>query len=246
MKTDPRVADLVQAGAIRFALFLPQYVRDAATGEIRGLGTGFIAMELVRALASRLGVTMQVVEQPSPPKAVECLKAGGCDAMFFGIEPSRVEQVDFTPPAFQFEYAYLVPAGSSIRSIADVDRPGVRIAIVQSHASALALRRIVTRAELVGTELPETTLALLRAGQAEVFGFPKAELIEYAHALPGSRVLDEAFGVNRVAMAVAKGQPGRLAYFGEFIEEAKASGLVQRAMDRGGLHGFQVSPLEAR
>jgi polar amino acid transport system substrate-binding protein len=240
--TDERVADLTRAGQIRLALFLPQYARDSVTGELRGLGTGFIAIEVIRALAKGLAIEMQIIEEPTPPRAVETLKAGGCDVVLFGIEPSRVAQVDFTPPLFQFDYAFLVPAGSTIRRIADVDKTGCRIAVVHSHASELALRRIVKHAELVGTELPEATLELLRDGGADVFAFPRAELMEYAAKLPGSRVLDEAFGVNRVGIAVAKGQPGRLAYFTEFAEAAKASGLVQHAIDRGGLHAFQVSP----
>jgi len=241
---DERVADLIGAGRIRLALFLPQYARDSRTGELRGVGTGFVAIELVRALAARLAIEMQVIEEPTPPHAVETLKAGGCDVVFFGIEPSRVAQVDFTPPLFQFDYAYLLPPGSTIRSIADVDKPGHRIATVQSHASALALRRMVKHAELVGSELPEATLDLLRAGGAEAFAFPRAELLEYSATLPGSRVLDEAYGNNRVGIAVAKGQPGRLGYLTEFVEQAKASGLVQRALDRGGLHAFRVSPPE--
>jgi polar amino acid transport system substrate-binding protein len=241
---DARVADLVEAGRIRLALFLPQYVKDSGIGELRGMGTGFIALELTRALAARLAIKMQVIEEPTPPRAVETLKAGGCDVVFFGIEPSRVAQVDFTPPLFQFDYAYLVPPGSAIRGIPDVDKPGHRIATVHNHASALALRRIVKHAELVGTDLPEETLELLRGGGADVFAFPRAELVEYCAALPGSRVLDEAFGVNRVGIAVAKGQPGRLAYLSEFAEEAKASGVVQRAIDQGGLPAFQVSPPE--
>jgi polar amino acid transport system substrate-binding protein len=242
MKTDPRVADLVQAGKIRLALFLPQYARDSNSGALRGTGTGYLALEIVRALAARLEIEMQLIEQPTPPAAVECLKAGGCDVLFFGIEPSRVEQVDFTPPVFQFDYTYMVPDGSSIQRVADVDRPGVRIAIVQSHASALALKRLVKHAEMVGSALPEEGFDLLRAGKADAFALPRDVLLEFAPLLPGSRVLAEAFGINRIGAAVAKGQPGRLAYIGEFVEEAKASGLVQRAIESGGLHEFQVSP----
>jgi polar amino acid transport system substrate-binding protein len=162
--------------------------------------------------------------------------------IFFGIEPSRVEQVDFTPPVFQFDYTCLVPAGSSIRRFADADRPGVRIAIVQSHASALALRRIVKHAELVGAELPDEGFDLLRAGKADAFALPRDQLLDYSATLPGSHVLEQAYGINRVGAAVAKGQAGRLAYISEFVEEAKASGLIQRAIDGGSLHEFQVSP----
>src|SRR5271154_2569812 len=95
---DPRVTDLVQSGKIRTALFLPQYTKDAATGELRGLGTGFVAIEIARALAARLGVAMAVIEHPTPPKAAESLATGACDIAFLGIEPSRAAGPRPSPP----------------------------------------------------------------------------------------------------------------------------------------------------
>lgn len=242
MASDPRVANIVRNGRIRLALFLPQYVNDHASGGLRGLGTGFVALAFVRAMAERLGIAMEVLELATPPLAVACVKTGGCEVAFLGFEPSRAAQVDFSPPVFQFDYTYLVPAGSAIRSVTDVDRGGIRIAIVESHASALALKRLAKHATLVGTELPDTAFALLRDGHADAFALPRDQLIDYARELPGSRVLDDAYGINHVGIAVAKGQPARLAYVSECVAEAKASGLVQRAIEDGSLHGFQVSP----
>jgi polar amino acid transport system substrate-binding protein len=54
---------------------------------------------------------------------------------------------------------------------------------------------------------------------------------------------DAALRVISVAMAVPKGKTERLAYVGEFVEEAKASGLVQRVIERAGRTGLQVVPL---
>ncbi len=167
--SDPRVADLVQAGKLRAALFLPQYVEDAVTGELHGRGTGVAGVEIARALAARIGIAVQMVGYPTPPSAVAALKAGACDLAFLGIEPSRAAELDFSPALFQFDYTYLVPAGSAIRSVADADRPGFRIAVVRNHASDLALRRIVKQAELVGAELPEAAFELLRAGTVDAF-----------------------------------------------------------------------------
>lgn len=239
---DPRIADLVQAGKIRTALFLPQYTKDSATGEIRGLGMGVIALEVARALAARLSVQMLVMEQPTPPKAVECLKTSACDVMFLGIEPSRLTEVDFTPSIAQFDYTYLVPSGSSIRSIADADRPGGHIATVRGHAAAIVLGHIVKHAEILAVDLPDAAFDLLRTGKADAFALPREQLLHYAAKLPGSRVLEEAYGANRTGMAIRKGQPSRLDYISEFVEEAKASGMIQRIIDRAGLRGFQVSP----
>jgi polar amino acid transport system substrate-binding protein len=241
---DPRAADLVRSGEIRIALFLPQYARDAASGALRGVGAGFLAIEIGRVLAERLGIAMAVMELPTPSKTVECLKARACDVAFLGIEPSRAAAVDFTPPVIQFDYTYLVPPGSPIQNIAEADAPGRRITAVGNHASTMTLRRMVRHAELIQTELPNEAFALLRAGTVDAFALPREQLLDYSLELPGSRVLAESYGINRVAMAIPKGQSDRLAFFSDFVEEVKASGLVAHIIARGALRGFEVAPPE--
>jgi polar amino acid transport system substrate-binding protein len=236
---DPRVADLAAAGAISLALFLPQYAEEGT--DIRGVGTGFIAIDIMGVLAARLGIAAQVIKYPSPKVAVAGLQGAACDVAFLGIEPSRAAVVDFSPALFQFDYSLLVPAGSTIASMADADRAGRRIGLVDSHASALALRRIVKQAGLVGVELPESAFALLKEAKVDALAFPRDQLLDFAGRLPGARVLAEGYGVNRVGMAVAKGRTGLLSYLTEFAERAKASGLVQHAIERGNLRGFDVA-----
>jgi hypothetical protein len=40
---------------------------------------------------------------------------------------------------------------------------------------------------------------------------------------------------------VPKGQTARLAYISDFVEQARASGVVQRAIDRSGQGGFRAA-----
>jgi polar amino acid transport system substrate-binding protein len=159
---------------------------------------------------------------------------------FMGPDPSRIG-VDFSPPILQLDYTFLVPAASSIQRIADVDRPGVRIAVVSDHASTLTLSRILKHAQLVYAATPDPTFELLRSGQADAFASIRGVLLAYSARLPGSRVLDEHYGANLLGMVVPKGQAARLAYISEFIEQAKASGLVQQAIERAGLPGYKVA-----
>src|SRR4051812_11261112 len=84
---DPRVADIVSAGKLRVGLFLPQYTKDQATGEIRGYGSGTVHVQIAHALAARLGVEVELLGYPTPPAVVECLKAGACDVGFMGNNP---------------------------------------------------------------------------------------------------------------------------------------------------------------
>src|SRR4029450_14059806 len=90
---DPRRAALVKAGKIRVGLFLPQYIKDPATGEIKG-----VWVEIARALAARIGVQVVLLEHPTPPKVVECLKARACDGIFLPFDARAANDGEFSSP----------------------------------------------------------------------------------------------------------------------------------------------------
>ncbi len=238
---DPRVADLVGAGRVRVGIGLgtsPLAIKDPATGEVRGP-----ALDLGRALAKRIGVEFVPVEYPRPGAVMEGVRTGAWDVAFLAIDPARAAEADFSPPAYEYDLTFLVPAGSSIRNVADADEPGVRIATPRGDASDLRLTRMLKRAELVRTDTIAAGFDLLRAGQVDVRAGVRPGLLRDSAQLPGSRVLEDRFGVIRVAALVPKGHAGRLAYISEFIEQAKASGLVQQAIERAGLRAVvQVAP----
>lgn len=234
---DVRVADLVRSGKLRAGLFLSQFIKDPATGELKS-----VWVETARALAARIGVRLVLLEHPTPPNVVECLKVGACDLVFLPFDARAANAGDFSSPFIQFEYTLLVPTGSSIRSIADAERPNVRIAAVRNHASTAPLTRTLKLPELVYAETPEATFDLLRTGRADAMASARNTLLGYSEQLAGSRVLNDHYGANLNRIVVPKGHEGRLAYINEFVEEAKASGLIQKAIDRAGPRGITVAP----
>jgi polar amino acid transport system substrate-binding protein len=233
---DRRVADLVRAGRLRVGLFRPQYSKDSATGVPKG-----IYVDVARALASRIGVELLLVERRTPAEAMAALNAGACDLASLGFDPARAPLVGgFSPPFMRAEYTLMLPAGSPIHSVADADRRGVRIAVVRDHASTLALGRILRHAEQVGVDTPHEASALLRDARVDAWASVRSLLLHYCRGLPGARVLDESYGANQPAWVVAKGQEARLAYVSEFVAYAKAAGLVQEAIKRSGRMGIMV------
>jgi polar amino acid transport system substrate-binding protein len=238
--SDARVADLVQAGKIRVGVHSLMYKKDPQTGEPKADSVGIILLDIARALGARIGAEIVPVGHPTIPEMLTCLTAGACDMGFMGPDPSRTG-VAFSPPILQLDYTFLVPAASSIQRLADVDRPGVRIAVVRDHASTLTLSRMLKHAQLVYAATPEPTFELLHSGQADAFASIRGLLLEYSAKLPNSHVLDEHYGANLLGMVVPKGQAARLAYISEFIEQAKVSGLVQQAIERAGLPGYKVA-----
>jgi polar amino acid transport system substrate-binding protein len=241
--SDVRVADLIHTGKIRIGVHSVMYTNDHQTGEPKAASVGIILLDIARALGARIGVEIVLVGHPTIPEMLTCLTTGACDMGFMGPDPSRTG-VAFSPPILQLDYTFLVPAASSIQHIADVDRPGVRIAVVSDHASTLTLSRILKHAQLVYAATPDPTFELLRSGQANAFASIRGVLLTYSAKLPGSHVLDEHYGANLLGMVVAKGQAARLAYISEFIEQAKASGLVQQAIERAGLPGYKMASAE--
>jgi polar amino acid transport system substrate-binding protein len=244
---DPRVADYIRAGKIRAGLAAAPIiaVKDPATGELRG-----VAVDLARELASRIGVELVPVEYPRPGAVMQGLGAGlGADAWdiaFLGIDRDRAAQADFSPAYLEVDLTYLVTADSCIRRIADADRPGVRIAVPRGDLVDILLGRLLKQASLVRSDTVAGALDLVRSGSADVCAEPRPNLLQGQARLPGSRVLSDRFGVNRLGIAVPKGTGGHLGYVSEFVEEAKASGLVQRAIESAGLTGVQVAPPEKR
>jgi polar amino acid transport system substrate-binding protein len=237
--TDSRVADLVRAGKLRagIGVVAPHWaVKNPQTGELRG-----VAVDIARALAKRIGVELVVVEYPSPPAVLNGLKDSAWDVGFLAIDPSRAVVVDFSPPYLQIDATYLVAEGSAIRSIADADQPGVRIAVTGKSVEEIVLKGLLKRAELWAVDTIPTGFEQLRAGKADVLAAPRPALLALASRLPGSRVLADRFHAAFGAMAVPKGEAGRLAYITAFIEDAKASGLVQRAIDAAGVRGVAVA-----
>jgi len=235
-QTDPRVADLVRAGKLRVGLFLPQYGRGPD-----GLTTT-VWVETARAYAARVGVPLVIVEHPTPPDAIACLKAGSCDQLFLPLDARAAAIGDFSNPIFQFDYTLMVPAGSAIATVADADRPGVRIAAVRNHASTNELVRQVKQSEFVYGETPEQTFALIRDGKADVMASTRLVLLGFLAQLPSARVLADRYGANINRMVVPKGKADWHAYANEFVEEAKASGAVQQFIERGGTRGVTVAP----
>jgi polar amino acid transport system substrate-binding protein len=230
----------VKTGQVRVALYVPQYTKNPVTGELGGW-----CVDIVHALGAELGIKGVPVEHPNPANALTSIASGACDAGIIGIEADRAAKIDYTAAIVEVDYTLLAPAGSPYRSIADVDRPGVRIAAVRHHASTIALNKIIKHATFVYADMPEPTFQILQRGEADLFASLHEVLRHYVTRLPGSRVWEGRYGFNPLGMAVPKGQAARLAFLSEFAERAKASGVIQKAIDGSGWSGIRVS-LSAR
>jgi polar amino acid transport system substrate-binding protein len=239
---DERIADIVRAGKVRVALGLGTpalALKDASTKVVRGP-----AVELARALASRMGVELETIEFASPGHIVGGLRTNPWDVTFIVIDPRRAGEVDFSPPYMTSEFTYLVGPTSSLRVAQDADRPGVRIAVGRGDASELRLRNILKAAKLLQADTLTAAVGMVRTGEADAFAAPRVVLFGLSAQVPGSRVLDGAFALSGYAASVPKGNAGHLAFVSDFLEQAKTSGLLTQIIEHYGLKGVEIAPAQ--
>ena len=212
-------------------------VRDSVTGELRG-----VAIDIARELAARVDVPVRFVTYDSAARMAEQAPSGTWDVAFLGADPAREADITFTAPYLTLEATYLVPAGSRLQVPADVDAPGVRIAARPRSAYDLALRRIITRAQLVYPEGGETDVDLLVTGRADALASLRDVLMNTATSMPGARVLDGHFATIAQAIGVPKGREGASAYLEDFLAAIKKNGFVAGAIRRTGARGASAAP----
>jgi polar amino acid transport system substrate-binding protein len=238
---DARLA-LAPTGPLRVALQQANplnVVQDPATGEMTG-----VAFDLGNELARRLGVPFEPVLYPSVGALLDSGKEGMWDVAFVGFSPARAAEWDFTGLHVEVEFGYLIPAGSGIVSAADIDRPGIRVAVQESSGPDAFFSRSLADATFVRTSSNPAALEAVRSGQADLMASIKPVLFELSTELPGSRVLDDRPGIDPHAMVLPQGRDLGVPYALQFIEDAKAEGLVQAAIDRAEVRGVIVARLD--
>jgi len=233
-------SELVPTGRLRAGINYGNFLlvnKDAPSGEYRG-----IAVDLARELGLRLGVPIELVAFETAGKMADAVKTGAWDVAFLGNEPARANAIAFSPAYLEIEAGYLVPAGSPIRSIAEVDRDGVRIAVADKSAYDLYLSRSIRRAKLLRTQGIDASYDLFVKDRLEALAGLKPRLLTDATKLPGSRVLEGRFTAVQQSIGTPRAREAGAGFLREFVEEVKASGLVAKAIERHAVPGVSVAP----
>jgi polar amino acid transport system substrate-binding protein len=182
------------------------------------------------------------VPYASPGELADAVGTGAWDIGLIGAEPQRAETIAFTAAYAEIEATYMVPPGSAIRAIEEVDRPGIRIASTARAAYDLWLERNIRHAAVVRTESLDAAFARFRADGLEVLAGLRPRLLRDLEAMPGARILEGRFMAVQQAVGTARANTAAAAFLRDFVEEAKASGLVARFIAERGVRGLSVAP----
>ncbi len=234
------VSELAPTGKLRIGLNYSNFLlvlKDAPDGTPQG-----IAPDIGRELASRLGVKPDYVKFDAAGKLADGVQKGMWDVAFLGNEPQRASQIVFTPAYLEIPVTYLVPAGSPLKTFADVDKQGVRISVADQSAYHLFLTRHLKAAELVAADGIEGSYKMFVDLKLEALAGLKPRLITDAGKLPGSRIIEGQITAVQQSIGTPKSRETGARYLKEFVEGLKASGFIGEAISRHKVNGVIVAP----
>lgn len=201
-----------------------------------------IAPELALELGKRAGVPVEFLSFDAAGKLADAVKSAQVDVGFLGNEPQRADVIAFSPAYLELPVTYLVPAGSPIAKLEEVDREGVRVAVSARSAYDLYLTRNLKHAQLVRAEGIPASAKLFVAEKLEALAGLKPGLMEEARKLPGSRLLDGQVTAVQQSIGAPKNRQAAAAYLREFVEDVKRSGMVRRLVESHGVKGVNIAP----
>ena len=217
---------------------------DSKTGALSGP-----AIDLTRELGKRLGVPVSIVGVPGMVEMVAGFKNNTLDMAFLASDPSRAKEIDFSQVYTLSWSSYLVPVNSPLHKVADADRAGIKIGASTGDSPQLYLSRNLKNAELKSytNPTPQDALRMLAAGEIDAYAANRQRLIEMAATAPATKVLPDNYSAVKQAVCVLKGNTAAMDVINHFLDEARASGLIQAAINRANLsQSVDVAPAEGK
>jgi polar amino acid transport system substrate-binding protein len=237
------LAQLAPTGVLRAGINMSNFL--LVNGRTPDGGPAGVSPSLAAAIAERLGVPVRYIPYPRPGELADDAGTGAWDIGLIGAEPQRAEKIAFTAAYAEIEATCLVPPGSPITSLGEVDRAGIRIASAERAAYDLWLERNIRHAQLRRAGGLDASFALFRDEGLEALAGLRPKLLSDQALMPGSRMLDGAFMTVQQAVGTARTNAEGAAFLRGFVEEAKASGLIARLIARHGVEGLSVAPSAA-
>jgi polar amino acid transport system substrate-binding protein len=239
--TKAAIAELAPTGVLRTGINLSNFLLvtgQAANGDPVG-----VAPDMAREIAGRLGVPVTYVTYKTPAELADKALSNVWDIGLIGAEPQRAEMIAFTSAYVEIEATYLVPAGSPFKTIADIDKPGVRIAVTGKTAYCLWLDRNIKHAALHRSDSFDTAFAEFTGSKMDALAGLRPGLIKDAAKLPGSRLIDGRFSAVQQAIGTQKKNTAGAEFLQAFADEVKRSGFVQSLIDKHKVVGLTVAPV---
>jgi len=242
--SDKARAELAPTGVLRAGINLSNFLLvtgRSATAEPEG-----VAPDVARAIATSLGVPIHYVTFKSPGELADQAGKNIWDIGLIGAEPQRAAVMTFSAAYVEIEATYMVPPGSPITSIDQVDRKGVKVVTSARSAYGLWLENNIKNAELIQIAGLDGAFNKFRDDKIDVLAGLRPGLLKDIQKMPGATILPGKFSAVQQAVGCNKPAAEGARYIADFVENAKKSGLIAGFIEKHKVNGLSVAPPATR
>jgi polar amino acid transport system substrate-binding protein len=239
--SDKARAELAPTGVLRAGINLSNFLLvtgRSATAEPEG-----VSPDMARALATSLGVPVHFVNFKSPGELADQAGKNVWDIGNIGAEPQRAAVMTFSAAYCEIEATYMVPPGSPITSIDQVDRKGVKVVTSARSAYGLWLENNIKNAELIQVAGLDGAFNAFKDQKIDVLAGLRPGLLKDIEKMPGATILPGKFSAVQQAIGCNKPAVEGARYIAQFVENAKKSGLIASFIEKHKVKGLSVAPL---
>lgn len=239
--SDQARAELAPTGVLRAGINLSNFL--LVTGRSPTSEPEGVAPDVAREIANSLGVPIHYVTFKSPGELADQAGKNVWDIGLIGAEPQRAAVMTFSAAYVEIEATYMVPPGSPIKSIAEVDRKDVKVVTSARSAYGLWLENNIKNAELIQVAGLDGAFNKFVEDKIDVLAGLRPGLLKDIAKMPGATILDGKFSAVQQAVGCNKPATAGAAYIAAFVEQAKKSGLIASLIKKHKVNGLSVAPL---
>lgn len=232
---DPLKDEIAPTGKLRVAIAISAAGGVFWSTKSEAGGYAGVPVDLGKEMAAQIGVPVEYVAYQNSGQITDAASKGAWDVSFLPKDPERETKMAFGPNYEVADATYIVKAGSTVTNFQTLDQPGIKVAAVNNTTTMRGAIAHLKNAKVTGYQTYDEIVALLKKGDIDAFALSRGSLDDLAKAIPGTRVLDEAFKKTVTAVAVPSNHPLALAFATRFMTEAASNGLLRKAYDNNGL-----------
>jgi cyclohexadienyl dehydratase len=238
--TPGRLESILSTQKVRVCIW-PEYYgitfRNPKTQLLEGVDAD-MALEL----GKDLGVSVEFVDS-SFANLVADVTGQKCDVAMFavGVTPQRAEKLRFTKPTLVSDiYGITTRTNRQIKSWADIDKPGVVVAVMKGTLHEPVMRERLKAATLKVVDTPMAREQEVTSGRADVFmtDYPYSkrmlETTDWARLVSPTTVFHE----TPYAYAVAPGDEKWALRMEQFVRDVQQDGRLMKATTR-----YKLNPI---
>lgn len=233
---------LAPTGVLRAGINMSNFLLvtgEAATGDPVG-----VSPDMAKAIADELGVELQLIPYKGPGDVADGAVKNEWDIANIAAEAERAKTITFSPAYCEIQATYLLPPNSPLKSLSDVDQPGINISVKERAAYDLWLTENLTNATLVRSPSMDDSFDAFQSQSLDVLAGLRPRLLSDAQKIPGSMIMEESFTAVQQSIGCQPGNAEAAQFLREFVSRSISQGLVSKLIDSHGVLGkLSVAPL---